>query len=131
MSGQKHFHPIPFLCKIFKNIRTLNNTRDRERFLLYDSYGEADFKGRLIIYATRQNIQKLMRCKTWFLNGTFDISPNMFTQVFAILGSVNQTVNCENQEIGLSFVYALMTGKEEVAYTKVLQIILSEAERLK
>lgn len=88
-----------------------------EDFLLYDSYdfiADDDVPGRVIVYATEQNLKMLGKSKTWFLDGTFKVSPNIFYQVFIILGSVEQEINRKKRVFALPFVYALLTSKEEV-----------------
>jgi len=82
-----------------------------ENFLLYDSGSpdnevsrsedeESDSAGesehaeaahRVIVFATRRNIEFLCESPTWFLDGTFSTSPNLFVQIFTILGIRTRT----------------------------------------
>ena len=86
-------------------------------FLQYDSndfINNDDVNGRIIVYTTDKNLQMLGKSKTWYLDGTFKVSPSIFYQVFIILGSVEQNINGKTQMFALPFVYALLTSKEEV-----------------
>ena len=69
----------------------------------------------------------------WFADGTFKSLPSIFYQAFAILGSATQSDwNGEPQTIGLPFVYALLSSKEEAAYTKkLLKLFLKKPARCK
>jgi len=103
-----------------------------DQFLLYDSFEDIDYQltcGRIIIFATKENLRILMNSPTWFVDGTFKVVPTIFFQLFTILGPTTQTTNGTDQVIGLPLVYALLESKEEAAYSKVYEIILSEAQK--
>ena len=58
-------------------------TTDRgDRFLLYDS-GVGDVN-RILLFATDQGLNLLSTSDNWFGNGTFDVSPDIFFQVYTI-----------------------------------------------
>lgn len=57
-------------------------------------------------------LQILTTSDEWFVDGTFSISPNLFSQVFVILG-------CRNGEV-YPCLYALLPNKEQATYTKLL-----------
>lgn len=111
-------------------------------FLLYDSWqddsdddsdeDEDDVRlGRILIFATNENLMHLFRCETWFADGTFKTSPSLFYQLFSILGAAYQVgVNRKPQVVGLPFVHALLENKREVSYTKVLQIVRKKGHNL-
>ena len=82
-----------------------------------------------IVFTTRENLRLLAKCRIWFFNGTFDTAPTIFTQVFAILGTIYQTVNGEENEVGILLVYALINSKYEIVYIKILQVVRSEMDR--
>ena len=48
-----------------------------ETFLLYDSKN-SELEGRVLVFATRRNIQFLGQSCIWFLDGTFMVSPSIF-----------------------------------------------------
>ena len=49
------------------------------------------------------------------------MAPNIFTQVFTILGVVTRATDTGESKVALPFVYALLTSKEGTQYAKVLQ----------
>ena len=62
-----------------------------ESFLLYDSHDDPACNlqcGKILVFATQVNLKLLMKAHAWFLDGTFKTAPNIFYQLFAILGTV-------------------------------------------
>lgn len=103
--------------------RTLTN----ENFLIYDSKfkGEDQVSGRVLVFGTRRNLELLSQSDTWFLDGTFKVSPTIFTQLFTVLGT-----HTRNQiTVALPMVYALLSSKEENQYSSVLNAIVEAAEK--
>jgi len=52
-----------------------------EQFLLYDSFEDIDYQlmcGRIIIFATKNNLRLLMNSATWFVDGTFKLFQQYF-----------------------------------------------------
>ncbi|XP_053946208.1 uncharacterized protein LOC128855375 [Anastrepha ludens] len=109
------------------------NSLNGDKFLIYDSYEndeDSEF-GRILVFATPENLRQLFRSILWFADGTFKTAPSIFFQVFAILGAVTQPDSRgKPQTIGLPFVYALLENKEQKVYEKVFSVVLQEAERL-
>ncbi|KAL7299220.1 hypothetical protein TKK_0007815 [Trichogramma kaykai] len=95
-----------------------------EHFLLYDSQDNA---ARVIVFSTRKNLEILLRSYIWFLDGTFKVSPNIFTQVFTVLGVVRRETRDADDEVTRTEVYALLSSKEESQYIAVLSAILESA----
>lgn len=84
--------------------------------------------GRILIFATPENLRQLFGCETWFVDGTFKTSPTLFYQLFSILGAAHQVgVNRQRQVVGLPFVHALLQNKKQATYTKVLKVVLEAA----
>ena len=82
---------------------------------------------RVIVFATRRNLELLAQSHTWFLDGAFKVSPTIFTQVipnlftnylqlFTIIGYINkpnQSMNPEHMEaISFPLLYVLLTSKK-------------------
>ncbi|KAL7291790.1 hypothetical protein TKK_0014572 [Trichogramma kaykai] len=71
-------------------------------------------ESRVLVFATRKNLEILVRREVWFLDGTFKVAPHLFTQVFLIVGNIDR----KRQEAGdievvaLPFVYALLSSKQ-------------------
>ena len=71
-----------------------------------------------------------MKCKIWYLDGTFKVVPSIFFQLFVIMGSCVQTVKGEEQTVALPFVFALMNNKAEASYTNIFQVMRMRCESL-
>ncbi|KAJ8682127.1 hypothetical protein QAD02_017919 [Eretmocerus hayati] len=94
-----------------------------KKFLIYDSR-EVEDVGRVIVSATKRNLLLLRESDVWFLDGTFKVSPSIFTQLFTVLGIVKRHQNFA----ALPLVYALLSSKETRQYSTALQAIKSAAE---
>lgn len=50
-------------------------TLTKNRFLLFDSNEDENFgDGRVIVFATRRNLEVLASCEVWFMDGTFKVN---------------------------------------------------------
>lgn len=102
-----------------------------EQFVLHDNYGTQDEdEGRVIVFATRKNIEVLCRSEVWFLDGTFKVCPSLFTQVFTIIGTRKRITPCgTGEETPVPLVYALLEGKHEEEYSRVLEVVRDAVQR--
>ena len=75
---------------------------------------------RHLIFATDQMLNILCRAKRWYLDGTFKIVKEPFTQLF----SIHAFVNSESSIKQLPLVFVLMSGKRKRDYRKVLNKVL-------
>ena len=98
----------------------------KENFLLYNSGSlfheelssedeaeepeHAEATHRVLVFATRRNIEFLCGSTTWFVDGTFSTSPNLFLQIFTILGIQTQAGRPEDV-IAILYIYAPLTSK--------------------
>lgn len=81
------------------------------------------------MFASKRNLEILRECDHWYADGTFKVSPTIFTQLFTILGSVPAVVGDPNSEkIALPLVYALLSSKQEVQYEAVYKAVQAAAE---
>lgn len=101
-----------------------------DNFLLYDSKAVNEIpNGRVLLFATRRNLEVLGECKGWFVDGTFSVSPLIFTQLFTILGAVPVNPGDPNSKtIVVPLAYALLSSKEEIEYRAVFQELLDVAD---
>ena len=108
-------------------------TQVGDNFLLYDSYEDKgyDLYDRIIVFATRENLKTLFKSDTWYIDGTFQTVPSILFQFFTIMVSVVRTHKGIARKIAIQLVYALIENKIEQAYSKVLEVTLSSAERLR
>lgn len=114
--------------------RKYSVTKSGEAFLLYDSANDEDEEincGRIIIYSTEENLRRLFQSRLWTVDGTFKSSPSIFYQLFTLMGTVTYRYNDRTKTIHLPLVYALLENKREAAYLKVLNVVMTEAEKLR
>ncbi|RNA10273.1 hypothetical protein BpHYR1_037581 [Brachionus plicatilis] len=94
--------------------------KDRQQITIKDKYkytsGETD-ENRIIILGTSDNLDLLSKEDAWYVDGTFNISPDTFTQVF----TVNVIINNKN----LPLVFALLPNKQKVSYSRVFECLVS------
>lgn len=102
-------------------------TLQDEPFLLHDNRGTPG-EGRVLVFATRKNIEVLCRSTIWFVDGTFDVTPTIFTQLFTIIG-IRQRNHTHGEDTPLPFVYAFLEGKQENQYAAVLRAVRQAVAR--
>lgn len=68
-------------------------TNDDEDFVLFDGSLYDDDEDRLIVFGTAANVKLLSECDSVYADGTFDLSPPMFQQLYSIHGEkINEIV---------------------------------------
>ena len=93
-------HPIPL---------EYTTTNAGAPFLRYDS-GDQD---RILIFATDERLTLLENNTDWFIDGTFDAVPLIYTQLFTIHAKIQGKV--------IPCVYVLLPNKTQVSYTTTLR----------
>ena len=89
-------------------------TAKEEPFLLFDSrVGDSE---RIIVFSTPKFTSILKESKNWYAYGTFKVVPDVFYQLY--------TIHCEKDGLIYPCVYALLTGKSESIYTRLLRKLL-------
>lgn len=61
-------------------------TIEKKKFLLYDSGIEEGIQERMLIFATDDNLRFLSQCDQIYMDGTFSITPPLFSQVYILHG---------------------------------------------
>jgi len=88
----------------YKNIHGKN-------FLIYDNKKE----NRILIFATKENLDTLHTFKNWMVDGTFRAVPKLFSQLYTIHGYKNRTT--------IPLIYVLMTNRTTNSYNEMLQML--------
>lgn len=89
---------------------------DEQRFLLSDNGPDAD--ERIIIFATDQLLQLLDTAKEWSMDGTFDVAPPLFKQLYVVRVLVNG--------FHVTVAYCLLERKTKKTYEEMLRTILEK-----
>lgn len=123
-----------------KSLEDLEGIPDRfkrtlmgDNFMIYDSrevLEEEEGGSRVIVFATRRNIELLAKSEIWFLDGTFKVCPEIFTQIFTVMGLVKragQDPEDADEAVALPLVFALLSSKEQIMYGAVLRAVASAA----
>ena len=102
------------------------------KFLIYDSLfndNEETNCGRILIFASTENLVQLFKCEIWFVDGTFKTSPSLLYQLYSVLAT-QIGVNRKLLTVGLPFVHALLENKQRASYERVFNVILKEGSKL-
>ena len=76
---------------------------------------------KVLIFTTSNNINYLSRSSFWIMDGTFKTVPTIFTQLYAIHGSVGSN---ENSRI-MPLVFSLMSSKSKACYRALFQNLIN------
>lgn len=91
-------------------------TLKNEPFLLYENLDDDD-ASTILIFASDRNLRVLGASQTWFMDGTFKVTPIIFHQLFTIHGMI--------EDSAFPLVYALVENKEEETYYQVLREVVA------
>ncbi|KFD64311.1 hypothetical protein M514_09933 [Trichuris suis] len=93
----------------------LRRTLDGELFLAKDAGVD-----RILLFATRANVDKLAHAPVWIMDGTFKTAPMVFYQIYTIHAPVGSRI--------FPLVYALMSGKSQALYKHLFEDLVDIAE---
>lgn len=113
--------------------RRFSVTKSGHLFLLYDSNSDDDYNlecGRIIIFASENNLRQLFCCKIWFADETFKTVPAIFYELFTVMDQFSYIWGDKEKTAADPLVYALLETKQEAAYHKVFEVIMSEVRQL-
>lgn len=77
----------------------------------YDDSGQQD-PNRVIMFTTKRNLQLFEEYHDWCSDGTFDVSPSFFKQIYTIHITINNRT--------IPIVYFFLPNKKETTYKKML-----------
>ncbi len=132
---QKEILPAPTKLWYLKEIpdRYKKTLRD-EQFLLHDSGPppksssidnpnfEEEGGPKVIVFAKRTNIEILCHSFIWFVDGMFQTAPNIFAQIFTIIGLRERTGHSE-KVVAVPLVCTFLSGKNTELYKEVLEVV--------
>lgn len=87
----------------------LQTTTRNSNFLLWDS--GCDDVDRVLMFGTERNLELLEHNSHWFVDGTFSVSPEFYTQLFTIHALIDNTA--------IPLLYVLLPSKRECDYDRV------------
>lgn len=99
---------------------TTTGTENEDRFLIYDNGQESE--SRMLVFGTDLALQHLAGSTTWMMDGTFDVAPRIFSQLYVIRAPLGESA--------VSCVYALLCDKSRSTYEELLNAILNQCNRL-
>ena len=95
-------------------------TSGEHPFLVYDNGSQSS--QRVIVFGSNEGIRHLAMQREWYLDGTFDVAPKFFKQLYIIRAKLGQSA--------VSCVYALLTRKSQDIYEEFLGAVSQKAEDL-
>ena len=105
--------PVPQNTQDLVIPQEYKNTKNGEQFLLYDS---GPINRRILIFGTEKSVSYLEKCEHWYMDGTFSVTPGLFSQVYTIHGCIGGRV--------VPSLYCLLPDKSEVTYSLLLEKVI-------
>ncbi|XP_055309109.1 uncharacterized protein LOC129572999, partial [Sitodiplosis mosellana] len=97
-------------------------TVNKKPFLLHDSMAmvppeeiEEGVRDRVLIFTTSENLKFLSLCDEYFMDGTFSVTPPLFSQLYTLHGRYKGW--------HVPLVYTLLTNKKQDTYVDVLKFL--------
>lgn len=88
--GKENSFPLnPISVNELEIPEDFTKTEKGDLFLIFDS---GKVQERMLIFTTKENLKKLATSEPWFIDGTFDVVPSIFSQMFSIHCIINTKV---------------------------------------
>ena len=100
---------------------TVRDGEESQMFLRYDS---GPSQKRFLIFSTKNLLNILRQSHTWLIDGTFKISPNIFSQVVSIHG-----VGFNSDRNAFPGLFGLLADKNTATYVQFLRSVKSILEK--
>ncbi|CAM1298207.1 Uncharacterised protein r2_g772 [Pycnogonum litorale] len=106
------------LGEIPEQFSTIGEPGAEQPFLIHDN--GAHNPRRMLIFASEAGLRNLADAGKWFMDGTFSIAPDVFSQVYIIRVPLGTT--------SVTTVFALLPRKDRRTYEEFLQAVVLECE---
>jgi len=93
---------------------------DGDRFLIYDN--GVDSSDRMLVFGTDDGLSHLASSESWFMDGTFNVAPLLFTQLYVIRVPLGESA--------ATCVYAFLSNKHQSTYEELFTSILDRCSEL-
>jgi len=95
-------------------------TVDGDQFLIYDN--GPDSSDRILVYGSDQGLRHMAASDSWYMDGTFDVAPLLFTQMYVIRVPFGESaVTC---------IYAFLPNKHQSTYEELFTAIQDRCSEL-
>lgn len=90
---------------------------DGTDFLIYDGFvhSNEDDENKMLIFGTLESLEALKSSKHWYCDGTFDVAPDNFYQLYTVHGISNEKI--------FPCLYALFTNKRQCMYEDFFNLV--------
>jgi hypothetical protein len=116
-------HVGPSIPKCLEDVvvtEKYQKTDKGEQFLLFDSKD----KDRILMFATRRNLDFPIKSQEWFMDGTFKIVPKLFYQLFTIHGNINGAYVLAFVRVEyVTNAFDILLDNEHLCYTDIKPLI--------
>ena len=109
--------PLPQTRRDIVIAPPFSETSDGRRFLLAND-GDDD---KILVFGTEENLVRMCRAEKVFMDGTFWISPKLFTQMYSL--------HVSQYDVMSPVIYALLPNKTRNTYERLFQILKRVCER--
>ncbi|RNA32767.1 hypothetical protein BpHYR1_049728 [Brachionus plicatilis] len=96
-------------------------TKTYKNKLFYFADSGSNDRNRVILFTTEDNLKLLSKFNDWYCDGTFDISPTLFKQVYSFHVIINDSA--------LPMMYALLPNKKQLTYKKMFKMVKSLVQK--
>lgn len=110
---ETNFKKKPTSLEEFEVTDEFGYTKKNYPFLLDDNH---DNNNRIVIFGTKENLQFLSKCEELQMDGTFDVAPPLFKQLYTIFGRFNGW--------NVPLVFVLCCSKTQRTYEHILQKLI-------
>lgn len=112
--------------EIPSEFRFNGDVNEEKNFLLWDSGPAIDGNERILLFGTLQNLEFLQKCDAVLMEGTFKITPYLFSELYTIHG-IRLDGPDQKPEKAVPLLFFLLPDKKETTYVRAfnqLNVIL-------